>query len=285
VLFAASPSESIDTRSGAGLVSPWSGFDPQANAVTAYFSKDMTPTPTVMDGGVKSPKIDVDSEIDLSNGLGADNTFYLHFRTWATDPAHSRKIGGTEVRLEFDLAVCRPCPKGGRCVGLTGEGPVASVTNSSAEAQGDTAKIISPLGAPIFVWTQMVYIDPPAKGFDMGYIKMQAIGPGQCVVKAELSAFFECCGTTWMPAPDGNPIIGWGGRTEEPKIPVAANKLVNCPPGGCLPSSSSAAPAPRFEVLGVIGGREILKKSKKCNTWWKKKVKNARKLKKKCTAK
>ena len=115
VLFAASPSESIDTRSGAGLVSPWSGFDPQANAVTAYFSKDMTPTPTVMvhtgacaeylskcpldsrgypmtevechfrgipigssaacvgDGGVKSPKIDVDSEIDLSNGLGADN--------------------------------------------------------------------------------------------------------------------------------------------------------------------------------------------------------------------
>ena len=77
VLFAASPSESIDARtsysSGAGLVSPWSGFDPQANAVTAYFSKDMTPTPTVMDGGVQSPKIDVDSEIDLSNGLGADN--------------------------------------------------------------------------------------------------------------------------------------------------------------------------------------------------------------------
>ena len=76
VLFASSPGESIDTRSGAGLVSPWSGFDPQANAVTAYFSKDMTPTPTVMDGGVKSPKIDVDSEIDLSNGLGADNVRY-----------------------------------------------------------------------------------------------------------------------------------------------------------------------------------------------------------------
>ena len=95
VLFASYPGESIDTRSGAGLVSPWSGFDPQANAVTAYFSKDMSPAPTVMvhtgacaeylttsigssdscegDGGVKSPKIDIDSEIDLSNGLGADN--------------------------------------------------------------------------------------------------------------------------------------------------------------------------------------------------------------------
>jgi hypothetical protein len=47
VLFAASPSESIDARtsysSGAGLVSPWSGGDPQANAVTAYLSKDPKP--------------------------------------------------------------------------------------------------------------------------------------------------------------------------------------------------------------------------------------------------
>ena len=43
VLFASYPSESIDTRSGAGLVSPWSGADPQANAVTAYLSKDPKP--------------------------------------------------------------------------------------------------------------------------------------------------------------------------------------------------------------------------------------------------
>ena len=43
VLFAASPSESIDARSGAGLVSPWSGADPQANAVTAYLSKGPEP--------------------------------------------------------------------------------------------------------------------------------------------------------------------------------------------------------------------------------------------------
>ena len=176
------------------------------------------------------------------------------------------KIGTTDVHFEFDHAVCRPCPKDGRCVGLTGEGPVASVTNSSAEAQGDTAKIISPLGAPIFVWTQMVYIDPPAKGFDMGYIKMQAIGPGQCVVKAELSAFIEVGARDSIFYRVEDP-----GR--RPKIPVAANKLVNFPT------------TPRFQVLGVIDGREILKKSKKCKNWWKKKVKNARKLKKNCTAK
>ena len=127
----------------------------------------------------------------------------------------------------------------------------------------------------------MSHPQPNPKEFDMGYIKMQAIGPGQCVVKADLTDYFECCGTDGMPAPDGHRYNG-----DEPKIPVAANKLVNCPPGGCLPSSSSAAPAtPRFQVLGVIDGREILKKNKKCSRWWKKKVKNAKTLKKKCTAK
>ena len=196
------------------------------------------------------------------------------------------KIGTTDVHFEFDHAVCRPCPKDGRCVGLTEKGDVASVTGLSAANAGEiTKQVINGVSPTFTTYGQVNYVDAPLKGFDMGYIKMQAIGPGQCVVKAELSAFFECCGTTWMPAPDGNPIIGWGGRTEEPKIPVAANKLVNCPPGGCLPSSSSAAPAPRFKVLGVIDGREILKKSKNCSNWWKKKVKNARKLKKKCTAK
>ena len=101
VLFASYPSESIDTRSGAGLVSPWSGFDPQANAVTAYLSKDPVPwtfpLPTESvnsdaceqylgsdlnayincingDDGGKVTKIKLPSEeIDLSNGLGADN--------------------------------------------------------------------------------------------------------------------------------------------------------------------------------------------------------------------
>jgi len=101
VLFASSPSESIDARtsysSGAGLVSPWSGADPQANAVTAYLSKDPKPwtfpLPTVtvnmlqqcMDdgGGISecighsgsyTTKIELPSEeIDLSNDLGADN--------------------------------------------------------------------------------------------------------------------------------------------------------------------------------------------------------------------
>ena len=50
----------------------------------------------------------------------------------------------------------------------------------------------------------------------MGYIKMQAVGPGQCVMKAELSAFFEGCGTTWMPAPDGQPMKDWPGQAEDP---------------------------------------------------------------------
>ena len=100
VLFAASPSESIDARSGAGLVSPWSGADPQANAVTAYLSKDPAPwtfpLPTESvesdacqqlmgsdliayincinadDGQVTKIKLPSE-EIDLSNGLGADN--------------------------------------------------------------------------------------------------------------------------------------------------------------------------------------------------------------------
>ena len=103
VLFAASPSESIDARSGAGLVSPWSGADPQANAVTAYLSKYPTPwtfpLPTESvesdacqqlmgsdliayincingdDGKVTKIKLPSE-EIDLSNGLGADNVRY-----------------------------------------------------------------------------------------------------------------------------------------------------------------------------------------------------------------
>ena len=193
------------------------------------------------------------------------------------------------MRLEFNHAVCRPCPEAGPCVGLTGEGVVASVMDPSLAArQGLAEQYTSTVSGSTF--TKLMHVRYESgnvqTGFDMGYIKMQAVGPGQCVVKADLTALFEGGGTTWMPAPDGNPIIGWGGRTEKPKIPVAANKLVNCPPGGCLPSSSSAAPAtPRFQVLGVIDGRQILKKNKKCSRWWKKKVKNARKLKKKCTAK
>ena len=193
------------------------------------------------------------------------------------------------MRLEFNHAVCRPCPEAGPCVGLTGEGVVASVMDPSLAArQGLAEQYTSTVSGSTF--TKLMHVRYESgnvqTGFDMGYIKMQAVGPGQCVVKADLTALFEGGGTTWMPAPDGNPIIGWGGRTEKPKIPVAANKLVNCPPGGCLPSSSSAAPAtPRFQVLGVIDGRQILKKNKKCSRWWKKKVKNAKTLKKKCTAK
>jgi hypothetical protein len=193
------------------------------------------------------------------------------------------------VRLEFNHAVCRPCPEDGPCVGLTGEGVVASVTDPSLAARQVLAKQYTNTvsGTPFTKWMNVRYESGNVQtGFDMGYLKMQAVGPGQCVMKAELWAFFEGGGTTWMPAPDGNPIIGWGGRTDKPKIPVAANKLVNCPPGGCLPSSSSAAPAtPRFQVLGVIDGRQILKKNKKCSRWWKKKVKYAKTLKKKCTAK
>ena len=198
------------------------------------------------------------------------------------------------MRLEFDLAVCRPCPKDGRCVGLTGEGPVASVTDPSAEAQGDTAKIISPLGAPIFVWTQMKYIDPPAKGFDMGYIKMQAIGPGQCVRKAELNDFYECCGTTSMPAPDGQPISI--SRTDKPKIPVAANSFSGDPPAlspAAKPCSQAwpepCALCPTTETCHLVDGVQIAKKNAKCtkwyNKWRRKKNKPAaitRKLKQKC---
>ena len=184
------------------------------------------------------------------------------------------------MAFEFDHAVCRPCPKDGRCVGLTGAGDVASVTGLSAANGGEITMQIIPTvgwtggiwqdginrggtripGAPLTKYAQAKYVDAPLKGFDMGYIKMQAIGPGQCVRKAELIFFAEGDGRTNM-FPD------------RPKLPVAAHKLVN------------KLATPRFEVLGVIGGREILKKSKKCNTWWKKKVKNARKLKKKCTAK
>ena len=226
-----------------------------------------------------------------------------------TDP---KPIGTIETRFEFDHAVCRPClgwdpfsgdPKpaeDGRCVGLTEEGlteawegrsrDVASVTDRSLEdrgVRGEVKKQVLKLGGgSATVWgVILLHPQPNPKEFDMGYIKMQAVGPGQCVMKAELSAFFEraVSGTPWMPAPDGHPMKDW---PDKPKIPVAANKLVNCPPGGCLPSSSSAAPAtPRFEVLGVIDGREILKKNSKCKRWWKKKVKNAKKLKKKCTAK
>ena len=165
------------------------------------------------------------------------------------------------MHLEFDHAVCRPCPKNGRCVGLTGAGDVASVTGLSAANGGETTKqVINGVNPTFTKYGQVEYVDPPPKGFDMGYIKMQAIGPGQCVVKAELNYYAEVGAHHSM-------FSDW------PKIPVAANKLVNFPT------------TPRFQVLGVIGGREILKKSKKCNTWWKKKVKNARKLKKKCTAK
>ena len=198
------------------------------------------------------------------------------------------------MRLEFDLAVCRPCPEDGPCVGLTGDGRVASVTNSSAEATGDIAKIISPLGAPIFVWTQMVYIDPPAKGFDMGYIKMQAIGPGQCVRKAELNDFFECCGTTSMPAPNGQPISI--SRTDKPKIPVAANSFSGDPPAlspAAKPCSQAwpepCALCPTTETCHLVDGVQIAKKNAKCtkwyNKWRRKKNKPAaitRKLKQKC---
>ena len=171
------------------------------------------------------------------------------------------KIGTTDVHFEFDHAVCRPCPKNGRCVGLTGAGDVASVTFLSAPEI--TKQVINGVDPTFTFYGQVNYVDAPLKGFDMGYIKMQAIGPGQCVMKAELRAFHE-----------NNPSVdSIFSDSDMPKLPVAANKLVNFPA------------TPRFEVLGVIGGREILKKSKKCNTWWKKKVKNARKLKKKCTAK
>ena len=136
---------------------------------------------------------------------------------------------------------------------------MASVTFLSAPEI--TKQVINGVDPTFTFYGQVNYVDAPLKGFDMGYIKMQAIGPGQCVVRAELSAIFEVGAQ--------NPMF-----SDRPKIPVAANKLVNY-----------GAATPRFVVLGVIGGREILKKSKKCNTWWKKKVKNARKLKKKCTAK
>ena len=207
-----------------------------------------------------------------------------------TDP---KPIGTIEVRFEFDHAVCRPClgwdpfsgdPKpaeDGRCVGLTEEGlteawegrsrDVASVTDRSLEDRGVrgevTKQVLKLGGGSATVWgVILLHPQPNPKEFDMGYIKMQAIGPGQCVVKAELSYYAEVGAHQSIFYRVEDP-----GR--RPKIPVAANKLVN------------KLATPRFEVLGVIGGREILKKSKKCNTWWKKKVKNARKLKKKCTAK
>ena len=177
------------------------------------------------------------------------------------------KIGTTDVNFEFDHAICRPCPKNGRCVGLTGKGDVASVTGLSAANGGEiTKQVINGVDPTFTKYGQVNYVDAPLKGFDMGYIKMQAIGPGQCVVKAELSYYAEVGAHNSIFYRVEDP-----GR--RPKIPVAANKLVNLPA------------TPRFEVLGVIAGREILKKSKKCKNWWKKKVKNARKLKKKCTAK
>ena len=207
------------------------------------------------------------------------------------------------MRLEFNHAVCRPCPEAGPCVGLTGEGVVASVMDPSLAArQGLAEQYTSTVSGSTF--TKLMHVRYESgnvqTGFDMGYIKMQAVGPGQCVVKADLTALFEGGGTTWMPAPDGNPIIGWGGRTEKPKIPVAANKLVNCPPGGCLPSAPPTPPTPpppspppppppppshrevwtynaatrmlskkSFKILGHIDGREILNKSKNCTRkWW-----------------
>ena len=121
VLFAASPSESIDARtsysSGAGLVSPWSGGDPQANAVTAYLSKDPKPwtfpLPTVtvnmlqqcMDdgGGISecighsgsyTTKIELPSEeIDLSNDLGADNVDNVRSRRRTRRARRRRRRG------------------------------------------------------------------------------------------------------------------------------------------------------------------------------------------------
>ena len=238
-----------------------------------------------------------------------------------TDP---KPIGTIEVRFEFDHAVCRPClgwdpfsgdPKpaeDGRCVGLTEEGlteawegrsrDVASVTDRSLEdrgVRGEVKKQVLKLGGgSATVWGVILsHPQPNPKEFDMGYIKMQAIGPGQCVVKADLTDYFECCGTDGMPAPDGHR-YKW--PQDEPKIPVAANKLVNCPPGGCLPSAPPTPPTPpppspppppppppshrevwtynaatrtytkkSFKVLGHIDGREILNKSKNCTRkWW-----------------
>ena len=71
VLFASYPSESIDARTspGAGLVSPWSGGDPQANAVTAYLSKDPAPT--------SAPTESVNSDA-CQQYLGSDLMAYIN---------------------------------------------------------------------------------------------------------------------------------------------------------------------------------------------------------------
>ena len=185
----------------------------------------------------------------------------------------------------------------GSCVGLTGDGYVASVTSSSAEAMGDIAQhITSPIGgAPFFKWSQVVYIDPTPKGFDMGYIKMQAVGPGQCVRKAELSAFYQESrfGTSWMPAPDGHLMTDW---PDKPKIPVAANSFSGDPPAlspAAKPCSQAwpepCALCPTTETCHLVDGVQIAKKNAKCtkwyNKWRRKKNKPAaitRKLKQKC---
>ena len=199
------------------------------------------------------------------------------------------------MRLEFDLAVCRPCPKDGRCVGLTGKGDVASVTGLSAANGGEiTKQVINGVDPTFTKYGQVEYVDAPLKGFDMGYIKMQAIGPGQCVRKAELNDFFECCGTTPMPAPDGQPISI--SRTDKPKIPVAANSFSGDPPAlspAAKPCSQAwpepCALCPTTETCHLVDGVQIAKKNAKCtkwyNKWRRKKNKPAaitRKLKQKC---
>ena len=199
------------------------------------------------------------------------------------------------MAFEFDHAVCRPCPKDGRCVGLTGKGDVASVTGLSAAAGGEiTKQVINGVDPTFTKYGQVEYVDAPLKGFDMGYIKMQAIGPGQCVMKAELNDFFECCGTTPMPAPDGQPISI--SRTDKPKIPVAANSFSGDPPAlspAAKPCSQAwpepCALCPTTETCHLVDGVQIAKKDAKCtkwyNKWRRKKNKPAaitRKLKQKC---
>ena len=97
VLFASYPSESIDTRSGAGLVSPWSGADPQANAVTAYLSKD--PAPWTFPLPTESVESDACQQL-----MRSDMIAYINLCDGDDGQVTKIKMPSEEIDLSTDLA-------------------------------------------------------------------------------------------------------------------------------------------------------------------------------------
>ena len=101
VLFASSPSESIDARtsysSGAGLVSPWSGADPQANAVTAYLSKD--PAPWTFPLPTESVESDACQQL-----MRSDMIAYINLCDGDDGQVTKIKMPSEEIDLSTDLA-------------------------------------------------------------------------------------------------------------------------------------------------------------------------------------